>query len=396
MIRFLTVLLGICLLSGLGLGVWAHQKGLGWQDLQQRLTTLTQRPQMEKEVRGKREIKPVKRRLRPKHKEQGKLPALQKIPPPPFLAIDRRARNCPPEQAETLETLAAYLLLDVRSDLEKARAIYSWLTHEIQYDERAYNTRDIGPQDAATVLRTRHAVCEGFSNLFLALGREMGLQVDKVEGYAKGYGYDDNTPIQSTDHAWNIVAIDGAWRIFDATWGQGYGENHGGRLKMTKRFDETWFNVDPYTAIFSHLPEQERYAFVRPVPSLRQYEQLPSVDEAYFALGFDNQATYQKTLHDPQLELPLAYAPGTFVQMLRSPTAQNLQSGQSYTFEYYIPRGYRVAIVDADNHWTHFEHNKGHFTLHYSPAAAGDLQVCVRHETSSGAYTPFLIYQVQE
>lgn len=394
--RYRMLLSVICLLTILGLGALAHQKGLRWQDLQKRLTTLVQKPQTEKVTRGKRETKPVKRRLRPKNKEQGKPPSLQKVPPPPFLAIDRRARNCPPEQTETVESLAAYLLLDARSDLEKARAIYVWLTHEIQYDERAYNTRDIGPQDAETVLRTRHAVCEGFSSLFFALGKEMGLQVAKVHGYAKGYGYDENTLIRNTDHAWNIVRIDGEWRIFDATWGQGYGENNGGRLKITKRFDETWFNVDPYTAIFSHLPEQEECAFVRPVPTLRQYEQLPSVDEVYFTLGFDNKVTYQEALRDPQLALPLAYAPGTFLQVLRSPAAQYLQAGKSCSFEYYIPRGYRVVVVDADNHWTYFEHNKGRFTLQYRPGAIGNLQVCVQHETSNGAYMPFLIYQVQE
>ncbi|MBK8192659.1 MAG: hypothetical protein IPK76_05510 [Lewinellaceae bacterium] len=88
-----------------------------------------------------------------------------------------------------------------------------WLAENIEYDDESYNSGSDGDNSAEGVLSNKKAVCEGFSNLFLALGERMGLEIEKVVGYAKGYGYSPGMKFKETDHAWNIIKINENWRI---------------------------------------------------------------------------------------------------------------------------------------------------------------------------------------
>jgi len=50
-------------------------------------------------------------------------------------------------------------------------------------------------------------VCEGFSNLYYVIGAEMGLEIKKVSGYAKAYGYSQGDKFKEENHAWNLIKI---------------------------------------------------------------------------------------------------------------------------------------------------------------------------------------------
>ena len=50
---------------------------------------------------------------------------------------------------------------------------------------------------------------------------QLNLEIETVTGYSKGYGYSPSKRFKDVDHAWNLIKIDGAWRMFDATWGEG-------------------------------------------------------------------------------------------------------------------------------------------------------------------------------
>lgn len=75
-----------------------------------------------------------------------------------------------------------------------------------------------------------------------------------VSGISKGYGYklgEVMTKNTKTDHAWNLVLVQGEWRPWDCTWGAGH-LNEGNKYK--REFDEFWFLTDPADFLPSHFP----------------------------------------------------------------------------------------------------------------------------------------------
>jgi hypothetical protein len=295
----------------------------------------------------------------------------------------------------TIEALANYLQQNTETDLEKARAIYVWITDNIAYDDVEFNSGKYSDMSAISVLLRRKAVCEGFSNLYFALGREMGLDIEKVIGYAKGYGYAIGTSFKKANHAWNVIKIKGSWRVFDATWGAGCGENVKEKLVTTKQFDDYWFNVDPYEAIFNHLPEKEAFAFVQPTLSLSRFEKLPNIDSDYFKLGFDGRETYKAVLSDRTVTFPKIFTFDTYIEKRLAPKYETLYLSETYSFAFYIPRGLKAALIDEDNNWTYFKAEKGQFTATYTPNTEGALIFCVKDETDNGTYTTVSKYKVK-
>ncbi len=195
---------------------------------------------------------------------------------PQFKNIDAYARACPPSAQTNLDVLAKYLYKAARTDLEKARAIYVWLCTYISYNDRDYNTNNYSDNSAIAVLASKKAVCAGFSELYTELGLRLGLRIKTVVGYAKGYSYEPGSKFAESDHAWNAIEIDGNWRMFDATWGQGFGRTGShGELISVKSFNPEWFNVEPSYAIFTHFPELLTESFIKMPLSLHEYERLP-------------------------------------------------------------------------------------------------------------------------
>ncbi len=194
----------------------------------------------------------------------------------PFTTIDAYARACPAAANTSLDAVATYLKKATFTDIEKARSIYVWLAAHISYDDKSYNSGNYADNSAEGVLRSKKAVCAGFADLYTELGLRMGLRIKTVIGYAKGFGYSEGEDFDDSNHAWNAIQMDGKWRIFDATWGQGYGiSGSNGQLVSVKQFNADWFAVEPEYAIFSHYPENPADAFLSTKLSLSEYVRLP-------------------------------------------------------------------------------------------------------------------------
>lgn len=398
MIKYIKKLLWAIFFIFLGLVGVGYYNGLRLNNYQEFISTVISKiskKEVEPTDREKEKIKPSKHKNQTKDKNVDALAhELQPAPKNPFARIDKYARQCPKVAEESLESLSNYLQAGKKSDLDKARAIFVWLTENIVYDDDSYNSGNDGDNSAEGVLSNKKAVCEGFSNLFLALGQRMGLEIEKVVGYAKGYSYSSGMKFKETNHAWNIIKIDGNWRIFDATWGQGNGINVNGRLQSKKEFDDYWFNVDPFEAIFNHFPQDSKHSFIQPSLSLSSYEKFPNIDEEYFEIGFSGKETYKSVSAAITSKFPQCFKLGTFVQMYSAPKKENLLINEPQKFDFFIPRGFNVATIDGDGNWTYFDKEKGKFTLEYTPKTAGELQISVNYENGGDSYHTILLYKV--
>lgn len=142
---------------------------------------------------------------------------------------DNHAARFPRESlpSQDLGWLANQLTAPFPSHTDKARAIFTWLHHNIAYDVVAFFGNTVGKSTPQSTFTTGLAVCEGYAGLFAALAMKVGLEAIVVSGHGKGYGHSalkagDPLPAYKAGHAWNAVKIDGGhWKLIDCCWGAG-------------------------------------------------------------------------------------------------------------------------------------------------------------------------------
>ncbi|QUS59239.1 transglutaminase domain-containing protein [Synechocystis sp. PCC 7338] len=180
-------------------------------------------------------------------------------------------------QGNSVKELAALISPLANNDWEKARLAYSWITQNIVYDVPMAETRNIDDLRPETVLARGETICSGYSNLYQALAKELGLDVVIIEGFAKGgdviVGDDPDV-----NHAWNGVSIDGQWYLLDTTWGAGIVSNG----KFEAKFNPNYFATPPEQLIVSHFPRETQWQLL-PQPYDRQtFDQLPALTPRFF------------------------------------------------------------------------------------------------------------------
>lgn len=197
---------------------------------------------------------------------------------------DERALNAPNSVTGSTATLAEWLTGHCRTEKEKARAIFRWITANISYDADVFFSGRPEHGSANDALRSRKGVCEGYASLFTEICRNAGLTVEEVSGFAKGYGYTPGAgPTLKPNHSWNAVRIDGRWQLIDCTWGAGY---IGDDRRFHRQFNPHYFLTPPETFIYDHFPEDARWQLIDPPRSRDAYERTVYIKPAFFSLGF--------------------------------------------------------------------------------------------------------------
>lgn len=177
-----------------------------------------------------------------------------------FSVVDAHAAQFPKETVTSIPQLAVDLTSPFDSVTDQARAIFTWLHHNIAYDAYSFLNNCVKPQTPLQTLRTGMAVCEGYAGLFADLALHAGLQALKITGHGKGYGYTSSTtgiaPPVSSNHAWSAVVLDdNEWHLIDACWGAGHlkdGAYH-------KEFAPQWFTMDNMEFGQRHFPTEAGY-----------------------------------------------------------------------------------------------------------------------------------------
>lgn len=150
---------------------------------------------------------------------------------------------------------------------DKARAIFVWITNNIQYDiENIFainfyqNTNEI----VTEVLKSRKGACMHFAELFNDIATKVGIKSYVITGYTKQNGLVDYIP-----HAWCTAMIDSTWSLFDPTWGSGYIQN----AKYIKKMNNYYFMTNPEQLIKSHMPFDPMWELLNyPVTNQEFYE----------------------------------------------------------------------------------------------------------------------------
>ncbi len=126
---------------------------------------------------------------------------------------------------------ALAVVAEKTTDLEKARAIYKWVTEYLYYDYWTFYNSASTNNSAASVFKKKRAVCEGYAELTNVMLRAVGIPSKVIIGFSKSPGLLTSTDVSvnsgTANHTWNEAyfdAGDGAgakWQTLDTTWGSG-------------------------------------------------------------------------------------------------------------------------------------------------------------------------------
>lgn len=136
--------------------------------------------------------------------------------------------------------LATALTNDNMTDMQKVKAIHSWVTKNIKYDTDAYYSGKIGLYSATDVINRKVGTCRDYSFAFAALARAAGVETRVVYGDAWS-----SSQKKYEKHAWNEANVDGEWINIDTTWDAGYIRNSKFVVASTSKYlgmSEATFN----------------------------------------------------------------------------------------------------------------------------------------------------------
>lgn len=193
--------------------------------------------------------------------------AFQNFDPSFFSDIDKYAKSVPSNYSNNIYTLTEYLIKPAKSDIERVRAIWIWITDNISYDVDGYFSGNISTYDAQNTFQKRKGVCSGYASLFKQMCDIAKIRCEIVTGYAKGYGHDISTnTLPDSNHAWNAIYIGNRWYLLDSTWGAGAVNSY--RL-FVKEYEEFYFCADPAKLIYTHFPDDPKWQLLdKPIDSM--------------------------------------------------------------------------------------------------------------------------------
>ena len=173
-----------------------------------------------------------------------------------YLVIDNKMAKIRDSLTTSTSGIANYITENFKSETEKIRAVFYWTASNISYDvANMYepNFLDSPEVKIANTLKSRKGVCIHYAEVFNDIANKVNIKTYIISGYTKQDGQ-----IATIGHAWCASKIDGKWLLFDPTWGSGFIE----AKKFTRKFNNSFFKVEPSKMITSHMPFDYLWQFL--------------------------------------------------------------------------------------------------------------------------------------
>lgn len=191
-----------------------------------------------------------------------------------FAAVDARARSFQKSSYKTPEALAVALCKDLKSDSEKARAIFTWIATNVRYksvnDPSADSQKEYGEKLALQAFRGGKGVCMHYAYLYKTMAEAVGLECVFIGGKSRR-----DVRGSGGSHAWNAVKIKGQWALLDVTWGASFQDNKG---VFQQVFRPGYFGTNPRIFIQNHIPDEAKWQLLDPPLDKSQIQQYPVFD----------------------------------------------------------------------------------------------------------------------
>ena len=152
----------------------------------------------------------------------------------------------------------------IQFEQDSVKSVFKWVTANIKYDVQKlksiekgssvnnsskYKTKEAYKNHLLSkVIKQKKGVCQDYSLLFDALLKKLGYQSFVIQGYTKNKKGQINRKV---GHTWNIVQVNGVWKLYDPTWGAGHVVDG---KRFVQAYGEEWYEVSPTEMLKTHMP----------------------------------------------------------------------------------------------------------------------------------------------
>lgn len=297
-----------------------------------------------------------------------------------FSAPDYHATLFPRQNVTSLQNLAHQLTAPFPSPTDKARAIFTWLHHNIDYNVKDFFSGNVRGSTPQSTLQTGLAVCEGYAALFTNIASYAGLESRVVGGHGKGFGHQPlapGSPLPPFDgnHAWNVVKIDnGEWKLIDSCWGAGHVKGAG--MPYVRKFAPERFTQSNEEFGVDHFPNN-RGDFYLPNGRTMSWEEYIQINPANWPYQFERPTLFGNATEDYSVGKNTVTPPNRRINVYQQGTVR-FQFGlfcAHWTLENHTRKGpppvfiLAAGGVDGRNkHYVPLEHIRGN-----PPGSGGDM-----------------------
>lgn len=189
-------------------------------------------------------------------------------------ALIKVVQETPKSEAKYAKTLVEYFKTKAKTQKELFTLNYLWVVMNIKYGKNNdSNPFDTNPQiryETYITMKSRKAICAGFSTLLKQLCDFSNIKSEIVLGYAKSYTYSlDMEVIPQSNHQWNAIFLDNKWQLVDVTWDANFFDNQNeyflkeGKLK--------YISMKPDTFLLTHFPDDKKWQLLKKPISEKQF-----------------------------------------------------------------------------------------------------------------------------
>ncbi len=176
------------------------------------------------------------------------------------------------ESLKNLPVLTHKLTASLSTDVEKFRAIYTWVSTNIENDydsylrtskkrkkllddREAYLTwnNSFTPKVFENLIKYRKTACTGYAYLVREMATLAGFNCQIINGYGRTPNLLLNAKSQP-NHSWNKIELNGKWYLCDTTWSAGRVmlENDGPTFQQN--YHDGYFLAEPALFAKNHYP----------------------------------------------------------------------------------------------------------------------------------------------
>jgi len=211
-----------------------------------------------------------------------------------FTAVDAYVKKLGSLDSLNMGTISAKLTKPFDDKMEKARAIYDWITGNITYDVKMARSGNISKNSGDEVLLYRKAVGIGFATLFQDMCSSADIRCLTADGFIKNTIEDINEKSSEINHSWDVVQLGQSpdkWFYVDAAFGSGSVDATG--KIFTRSFTSGYFFANKQLFNWQHFPDNEAWKLGPAPKSKSEFNTLPIIKNAAFDLDLSKFAPAQ-------------------------------------------------------------------------------------------------------
>ncbi len=203
-----------------------------------------------------------------------------------FTAVDAYVKSLGALDSMSMGTINNVVSNKFTDKIDKARAIYYWIAHNITYDIKAARSNSTIKNTPTDVLLYRKAVGIGFASLFQDMCSSADIRCLTVDGFIKNNTAQINKNGTDINHSWAVVQLGQSpetWFYVDAALGSGYAD---AEMKLfTPYYTDAYFFTEKETFNLQHYPDNEAWKLGSGPKSKKDFFEMPVVKVAAIELG---------------------------------------------------------------------------------------------------------------